>query len=77
VTIGYVRLLRKAGSPAVAVWLYKAVVTLDAPLLWLVKCGQYAGRRLSGRAAKAEKSRLAARGLWHFVRRGLGRFWRA
>jgi hypothetical protein len=77
VAIGYVRLLRKAGAPAVALWLYKAAVTADAPVQWLGKCGQYVGRRLLGRTAKAEKSRLSARGLWHFLRRGLGRFWRA
>jgi len=32
---------------------------------------------LTGRRAKAEKSRLAARALGHFLKRGLAAFWRA
>jgi GT2 family glycosyltransferase len=77
VEIGYVRYLRKAGASWPALVGYKLAVTADAPLQWLAKCGQYAWRRLRGRRAKAKKSLLAARGLGHFLTRGLVNFWRA
>jgi GT2 family glycosyltransferase len=75
--IGFVRYLRKSGCPPAGVLLYKAVVTVDAPLQWLLKAGQVLWRRLRGKPHKAEKSRLALRGLSHFLRHGLGEFWRA
>jgi GT2 family glycosyltransferase len=74
---GYVRTLRKAGTPAAVLRFYKIVVTLDAPLLCALKWWQFGWRRACGRPVKAARSRLAARGLWHFITRGLGRFWRA
>ncbi len=77
VAIGYVQMLRKAGTTRPALWLYKLVVTCDAPVQWLAKWGQYLCRRLRGRHDTAAKSRLAARGLGHFLTRGLLRFWRA
>ena len=77
VAIGYVHYFRKAGVSPAALRVYKLLVTLDAP----VQCGgkllQGCWRRLTGRPAKARKSWLAARGLWHFLRRELVRFWRA
>jgi hypothetical protein len=75
--IGYARYLRRAGTTAPALLLYKVVVTLDAPAQLLTKVVQYSWRRLSGRKMKADKSLLAVRGLWHFLRSGLGDFWRA
>ncbi len=75
--IGYVRMLRKGGTPRSALWLYKLAVTADAPLLWAAKAMQCGWRRLSGRPEKAEKSRLAMAGLGTFLARDLGRFWRA
>jgi GT2 family glycosyltransferase len=74
--VGYVRTLRKTGAPAVALWLYKLAVTLDAPPQWMAKCCQSAWRRLRGRHDHAAKSWLAARGLGHFLTRGLTAFWR-
>jgi GT2 family glycosyltransferase len=76
VEVGYVRTLRKAGTPRLSLWLYKLAVTLDAPLQWLATCGQYGWRRLWGRRDKAEKSLLSVRGLWHFLTRGLVAFWK-
>jgi GT2 family glycosyltransferase len=77
IAIGYVHCLRKEGYGRLSVGLYKLVVTLDAPIQLLDKCAQYAWRALTGRRSKAEKSRLAMRGLWRFVTRDLARFWRA
>src|SRR5215207_2040857 len=74
---GYVRTLRKAGTPSVALWLYKLAVTCDAPVSLLAKWWQVAWRRSCGRKVKAARSRLSARGLWHFLTRGLPQFWRA
>jgi N-acetylglucosaminyl-diphospho-decaprenol L-rhamnosyltransferase len=75
--IGYVHFFRKLGVPPAAVFIYKLAITLDAPVQILTKFGQFLWRRLIGRPDKAEKSRQAYRGLWHFLRYELGRFWRA
>jgi hypothetical protein len=56
---------------------YKAAVTLDAPLVVAAKLIQSVVRTLRGRPVKAAKSRAAARGAWHFLTRDLVRFWRA
>ena len=74
---GFVRYLRKSGSPRSAVFAYKVVVTLDAPVQLAIKGAQYLWRRLRGRTRKAEKSRLAAQGLWCFLKSGLMPFWKA
>ena len=58
-------------------WLYKLAVTCDAPLSLAAKWWQFGWRRVCGRRVKATRSRLAARGLWHLLTRGLGKFWRA
>ena len=60
-----------------SLFLYKVIVTLDTPLQLLAAALQYVGRRLGGRKAKAAKSLLATRGLVHFLRHSLPRFWRA
>jgi hypothetical protein len=75
--VGFVRYLRKTGCPRPALWAYKLLVVLDAPVQMLGKALQYAWRRAHGRRACAEKSLLAFRGLGHFVRRGLDTFLRA
>jgi N-acetylglucosaminyl-diphospho-decaprenol L-rhamnosyltransferase len=77
VAIGYVHYFRKAGAGRTALVVYKALVTLDAPVQCAGKLLQGAWRLLTGRREKARKSWLAARGLWHFVRHELVRFWRA
>jgi GT2 family glycosyltransferase len=74
---GLVRFLRRDGAPASALLLYKAAVTLDAPLQWLLHAGQYLWRRLLGRRAAAERSRLVMRAAGHLMRHGLGALWRA
>lgn len=74
---GYVRTLRKTGAPSAVLWFYKLAVTCDAPISLLAKWWQVGWRRLCGRRVKSMRSRLAARGLWHFLTRGLVRFWRA
>ncbi len=77
VMIGYVRCLRKSGATRPSLWLYKATISVDAPVQMLTKVVQYGWRRLRRRPDKAEKSRLAVRGLWQFLRAGLAEFWRA
>jgi GT2 family glycosyltransferase len=77
VAIGYVHYFRKAGASPAALAVYKALVTVDAPVQIAGKLLQGAWRLLTGRRAKAHKSWLAARGLWHFMRRELVRFWKA
>jgi GT2 family glycosyltransferase len=75
--IGLVRYLRKAGSGRAGVLFYKVVVTLDAPLQLAARLVQTAWRRALGQQPEATRSLLAARGMWHFVTRGLCAFWRA
>lgn len=77
VAIGYVKYLRKTGTSAAGLLLYKLAVTLDAPLQLLATGGQYLARRLAGRREKAGKSLLAFRGSMHFLRNSLPKFWRA
>lgn len=77
VAIGYVHYFRKAGASPVALAFYKVLVTLDAPVQIAGKLLQGALRMLTGRRTKARKSWLAARGIWHFLRHELVRFWRA
>ncbi len=77
VAIGYVRYFRKAGATPVKLAIYKMLVTLDAPMQILGKVVQGVTRELRGERIKARRSRLAARGLWHFLLGELGRFWKA
>lgn len=77
VAVGYVRYFRKAGVSRAALLAYKTLVTLDAPVQLVGKLVQSGVRRVTGRKEKAGKSLLAARGLWHFLRRELVRFWMA
>jgi len=76
VAIGFARFLRKSGGSRSELLLYKALVSLDAPLQLLLKVGQLAYRQLLGRRRKAEKSRQRVKETWYFLTRGLGEFWR-
>jgi GT2 family glycosyltransferase len=77
VAIGYVHYFRKAGARRAQLLAYKALVTLDAPLQLGLKLVESGVRRAFGRKGDAEKSLIAARGLWAFLRRELLRFWKA
>ena len=77
VAIGYVHYFRKAGAGRTSLVIYKALVTLDAPVQCAGKLLQGACRFARGKRAKARKSWLAARGLWHFMRNEMVRFWKA
>jgi GT2 family glycosyltransferase len=77
VAVGYVRYFRRAGAGRAALLAYKALVTLDAPVQLACKVAQAAVRKATGRPAAARKSWLAAKGVWHFLRNELVRFWRA
>ncbi len=74
--IGFLRFLRKNGSGRFALIFYKLVVTLDLPIQIAAKWAQFTLRRLQGQHVKAAKTRLALRGLTHFLRHGLAAFWR-
>ena len=75
--VGVTRYLQKSGCSRVGLVFYKAALTLDAPLQWLGHAARYLWRRLRGRRKRAAKSRLALRGVGHFLGRGLLAFWRA
>lgn len=75
--VGFLRYLRKSGYRRPVLWLYKALVTLDAPVQVAGKGCQYLWRRWRGHHRKAEQSLLALRGFAHFLRHGLVPFWRA
>jgi GT2 family glycosyltransferase len=74
---GHVRLLRKLGVTDVSLLAYKLLVTCDIPFSCAAKWWQFAWRRVFGGRRKAARSRLAARGMWYFLTRGLRRFWTA
>jgi GT2 family glycosyltransferase len=74
--IGFLRFLRKNGSSRIALMLYKFVVTVDLPVQIVAKCAQYGLRRFLRQNTKAAKTRLALRGLTHFLRHGMATFWR-
>ena len=74
--IGFLRFLRKNGSGRLSLLFYKLVVTLDLPVQIAAKAAQYGLRRLLGQPAKAAKTRLALRGLSHFLLHGMATFWR-
>lgn len=74
---GFARYLRKSGYSRRERFLYKLVLTVDAPLHALEKLAQCAWRMVTGDRARAEKSLLVARGWIHFLCRGLAPFWKA
>ncbi len=75
--IGYVHFFRKTKVSRVAIFAYKVVLTVDTPLRLFVQGVHYAWRRCVGRRQRAERNRLTARGLLHFLSRDIIRFWRA
>jgi GT2 family glycosyltransferase len=77
IAAGFVRYLRKAGCPRLGLLCYKLVVTLDAPVGLAAKALQYLRRHLRGRPDRAARSRLALKGQWEFLTKGLRPFWRA
>lgn len=77
VAIGLVRYLRQSGASPTALLFYKLVVSMDAPIQLLAKCGQYLWRRTRHSRPGATKSLLAAQGCWHFLTKGLLNFWKA
>jgi len=77
VAIGYVHYFRKAGAGRLLLWVYKALVTVDAPVQFVGKTAQGVLRYARGDRDRARKSWQAAAGLWHFARAELVRFWRA
>ena len=77
VAIGYVHYFRKARASRAAVFAYKLAVTLDGPFHLVAKFAQSVWRAARGEKAKAEKSWIAAKGVWHFLVKELVRFWRA
>ena len=76
VVIGYVHFFRKTGASRLSVWLYKLIVTCDAPVHLACKQVEYWWRKLTKRQEKAAKTKLMIQGLWHFLRRDLVRFWK-
>jgi GT2 family glycosyltransferase len=77
VAIGYVQCLRKTGSSPLALFVYKAIVTLDTPFQFLAILAQWMARRLAGRRTRAAKSRLALSGQVHFITHSMPKFWNA
>jgi N-acetylglucosaminyl-diphospho-decaprenol L-rhamnosyltransferase len=75
--IGFLRYLRKRGHSQPALFLYKAVMTLDAPVQFVSKALEFLWRRARGRRAKAAKTLLALRASGHFLIKGLVPFWKA
>ncbi len=77
VAIGYVHYFRKSGAGRPALVVYKMLVTVDTPVQIAAKVFQAGTRFATGRWWKAKKSWLAAKGLAHFFRNDLVRFWKA
>ena len=75
--VGFAQYLRKSGHGLWSRFLYKLAVTLDTPLQILAKGVQYLMRRWLGQPKAAEESLTVLRGLWPFLLRGMGAFWRA
>jgi GT2 family glycosyltransferase len=75
--MGLARYLRRSGCSPTALFAYKLIVSLDAPVQIVGKAVQYFWRRLRGKEHKARQSLLAWRGFAHFLTRGLVPFWKA
>jgi GT2 family glycosyltransferase len=73
---GFLRYLRKSGYSWPTIFVYKLIVSVDAPVQFVGKGVQYLWRRIRGRNEKAEKSLLAFRGFGHFLAKGLFSFWK-
>jgi GT2 family glycosyltransferase len=75
--MGLARYLRRSGCSSKSLFVYKLIVSLDAPVQLAGKAIQYLWRRLRGQQQKAQQSLLAWRGFAHFLTRGLVPFWKA
>jgi GT2 family glycosyltransferase len=75
--MGLARYLRRSGCSSKSLFIYKLIVTLDAPVQLVGKAIQFLWRHLLGKEQKAQQSLLAWRGFAHFLRHGLVPFWRA
>jgi GT2 family glycosyltransferase len=75
--LGMTRFLRRNGTPALALFTYKLVMTLDAPLQWLSHAGQYLWRRGRGQQVRAARSLMGLRRVNYFLAHGLIAFWKA
>lgn len=76
IMVGFLRYLRKTGTPPLALWAYKLLVTLDVPVQMADKCVQAVWRGARGHRDETDKCLTIVRGLWHFLRHGLVEFWR-
>jgi N-acetylglucosaminyl-diphospho-decaprenol L-rhamnosyltransferase len=74
---GYVRYFRKHHRSQWASVVYKAGVTIDAPIRLVPLVMKSLLSRLIGNRESAEKSHAKAAALWFFLTRGLFRFWSA
>src|SRR5262249_26395495 len=74
---GFVRFLRRRGTPRPVVFLYKFAVTCDTPLRLFGHCAVLVWRKLKRQPTKAARTALTVSGLWHFLRGGMRKFWRA
>lgn len=74
---GYVRYFQKHHRSRWAALIYKAGVTVDAPLRLLPLAPKAWFNRLIGNREAAEKYSSKAHALWFFLTRGMIRFWRA
>jgi N-acetylglucosaminyl-diphospho-decaprenol L-rhamnosyltransferase len=77
IAAGFVRYFRKTGATPRELFLYKLLVTLDAPFQLIARSVQALLRLITGRPRQAAKSWTAAKGTAAFLWRGLGAFWRA
>lgn len=77
VATGYVQYFRKAGASPNVLRIYKLLVTLDAPVQCMGKLAQGGMRLLRGQPGRAKRSWLSAKGLMHFMRTEMVRFWKA
>ncbi len=75
--IGMARYLRRYGMSRLGLLLYKTVMTLDAPLQWLLHLTGFLWRRLRGQARQAGYNARRLSAVSHFLRHGLPDFWRA
>lgn len=77
VPVGFVHYLRKAGYSSLTLFVYKLIMTVDAPYHMIEKWLQFLWRSAHRRNDEAARSLLVARGLMHFLSSGLLRFWKA
>jgi GT2 family glycosyltransferase len=76
VAIGFLRFLRKSGSPPWSVFLYKLAMSIDAPLLLFCRLFELAWRSGTGQRRKARQTLQRIKESWYFLTRGFVEFWR-